>query len=496
MCFIVRNKIKAVSVMRRKLLILFMLMMMILYSSCQKNPDRPDLSTIPPDEEPALGGIMREEIPETESETDEVIPIVQSKSWLNYGGIKDAEFPETEHIRKLEYNPKEPRISTDYTQIEKITCMVGSIEQRFYECVLSDAVIEKISDAWERFSGEILNAENLTCMIQDKKIAFQDVLEQDYSEIEMLSYNSGDYVLTYDIQNQSLNISRKDFPENPVSVYTQSRSLWHVPGVVFLDAESNNWNMQSEPDDSYLSFSDAVMLDGEEVSLWELERTARDFLYTVKYYDTQLNQQISPFYTPDYKTEGFRTEIQTFADGNQAVYFRMSFSSRDMPILSGTDISSGMRKQVTGTELEIGMFRKEEIGCIRTNYFLNEPTQIQITDPRPKMEGIPLLDMESAFQLADASLSEIRYLKTAKLQYATEKIFDSRNLFQGYVLTPVWHFVFAPSEEEIQQGCSAMMLTVDAITGEVFLWYDTAPEHSGDKCWITPPDSGERPQQN
>lgn len=466
-------------------------MMMILYSGCQKNPDRPDLSAMPPDEEPALGGIMREEIPETESETDEVIPIVQSKSWLNYGGIKDTEFPETEHIRKLEYNPKVSRLSTDYTQIEKITCMVGSIEQRFYECVLSDTVIEKISEAWERFSGEILDTENLTCMIQDKQIAFQDVPEQDYSEIQILSYNSGDYVLTYDVQNQSLNISRKDFPENPVSVYTQSRELWNTPGIVFYDEESNSWHTEATPDDSYLSYSDIVILDGEEVSLWELEKTARDFLYTVQYYDNYLSEEISPFYTPDYKTEGFRTEIQTFADGNQAVYFRMKFTSRDMPIVSGTDSSSGTGKQVAGTELEIGMFRKEEIGCIRTNYFLNEPTQIQITDPRPKMEGIPLLDMESAFQIADASLSEIRYIKSAKLQYATEKIFDSRKLFQGYVLTPVWQFVFAPSEEEIQQGCSAMMLTVDAITSEVFLWYDTEPEHSGDKCWITPPDSGE-----
>ena len=122
---------------------------------------------------------------------------------------------------------------------------------------------------------------------------------------------------------------------------------------------------------------------------------------------------------------------------------------------------------------------------VKANYFINPPSQIQLTDPRPKMPGITLIDMNTAIQLADDSLTQNRTLKSGKLQYATEKIFDSRGIFQGYVLTPVWHFVFHPTEEELQQGYCSMILDIDAVTSDVLQWYTTESEQSGEKCWTT-----------
>jgi hypothetical protein len=101
------------------------------------------------------------------------------------------------------------------------------------------------------------------------------------------------------------------------------------------------------------------------------------------------------------------------------------------------------------------------------------------------MQGITLLDVKKAFQLADDFLDQQRILQSGKLEYASEAIFDSRNLFQGYVLTPVWHLIFQPTDQELSQGYDTMILDVDAVTREVFQWYPTEPEQSGEKCWIS-----------
>jgi len=143
--------------------------------------------------------------------------------------------------------------------------------------------------------------------------------------------------------------------------------------------------------------------------------------------------------------------------------------------------------QTEGTWIEIGMFQKNQIGYVKANYFLNPPTQIQYTDINPKTEAVTLLDVNQAFQLADDFLTEERILESAKIQYATEKITDSRGIFQGYVLTPVWHMIFQPTEQELQENHYSMILDIDAVTNKIIQSYAAEPEQSGGQCWISHP---------
>ncbi len=455
--------------MKQKLLF-FPLALMILFSrACEKNPDIPIISTMPPTEQPALGGIMRETAPLTEPETEkETVPSLQTaEPWVSYGGLREKEFPEAEHI------------TAGFNNLEKINCMVGGIEQRFYENQpVSEENIQAVSEAWKQFSGEALNLKNLTCIMPDKKMSFPSVPEEEYQNIQSLEYVSGDMLLHYETESQSLNLSRKEFPQNPESVYKQASPLWQTAMKVIYDEENNSSAFVRDTSVLHAGWEDTVILDGEEVTLFELQNTARNFLYS---HETGT----SLFFTSDYQLSDEKLEIQNFPDGSQAVIFRFGFESRDIPIVSEIGTESGGTKKIEGTSIEIGLFRKDEIGYIKANYFINQPSQMQLTDPRPKMPGITLIDMNAAVQSADNFLTEERTLKSGKLQYATEKIFDSRGIFQGYVLTPVWHFVFHPTEEELQQGYCSMILDIDAVTSDVLQWYTTESEQSGEKCWTT-----------
>jgi len=411
---------------------------------------------------------MRESIEYSESETEsETLPEFQTiKPWLDYGTLRNNERPETEKIQ----------IGGN---IEVIECMVGSIEQRFYEKqAVSEKTIQKISEIWKYFSGEDLNLKNLTCIMLDKKMSFTAVPEEEYSDIQNLEYDSDQMILNYHAETQEIILKQKDFPENPISVYQQTDPLWMIPTKTVYDEENHRYTFEPDEEIIHARLTDTVVLNGEKISLAELQNTARNFLYS------QENRK-SLFYTSEYHISDGKLKIQNFSDGNQAVIFRFDFISRDMPIISEIGTDSGTLKRIQGTSIEIGIFEKNQIGYVRSNYFINPPSQIQNTDYRADMQGITLLDVKKAFQLADDFLDQQRILQSGKLEYASEAIFDSRNLFQGYVLTPVWHLIFQPTDQELSQGYDTMILDVDAVTREVFQWYPTEPEQSGEKCWIS-----------
>lgn len=462
----------------RKIVSCLLVLSLMLCCACEKNENTIEISTLPPAETLDISGTMRESAVSTESEA-ETAPALESKPWLRYANLRYDELPETIHIQEL-------------IEFEDISTMVGSIEQRFYEVkAVSDANIETISKAWEKFSGEEIDVNNLMCSMTDKTMALSAVPVAEYADIQTLTYENQTAILTYDVQTESLNISRKDFPQEAVSVYTQTTSLINYPLVELYDEETQKYWLKATKDERFAYREDSVKLKGKEVTLAELLDYICEFLYTIEYYDGYITEEISPFYTSDYKSsgsEGTSLEIQNLPDGNQAVIFKFGFTSRDIPIIREFGTDSGETKKVTGTTLEIGMFRKDEIGYIRTNYFMNKPTQIQLTDPRPKMNApVMLIDSETAIQLADEALTEERTLISGKLQYATEEIYDKQKKFQGYVLTPVYHFAFVPTEREVKKGYSSMFIDVDAVTSEVLKWYSNEPEQSGEKCWKTNP---------
>lgn len=455
---------------QKLLLYLSALIILLCCSACEKNPEQPVLYTISP-EESAFGGNMRETVLLTESETEsETLPEFQTvKPWLDYGGLRNDELPETEKIQ----------IGGN---IEVIECMVGSIEQRFYEKqAISEKTVQKISEIWENFSGEELNLKNLTCIMSDKKMSFTAVPEEEYADIQNLEYHSDQMILNYHTETQELLLKQKDFPENPDSVYQQTEPLWVIPMKTVYDEAAQGYTFAPDTEVIHAGTTDTVLLDGEEISLAELQNTARNFLYS------QENKN-SLFYTSDYQISDGKLEIQNFSDGNQAVIFSFAFISRDMPIVSESGTDSGTFKRIQGTNIEIGIFKKNQIGYVKSNYFINPPSQIQYTDYRANMQGITLLDVQKAFQLADDFLEQERMLQSGKLEYASEAIFDSRDIFQGYVLTPVWHLIFKPTEQELSQGYYTMILDIDAVTGEVLQWYSTEPEQSGEKCWTAHPE--------
>lgn len=449
-------------------------------SACEKSEDTLEISTIPP-AETLDNSILRESAPSTEPPSEDTAPSLESsKPWLRYEHIRDDEnAPQTLHMQEI-------------SALEKIATMVGSIEQRFYEVKpLSDKNIEAISQAWLQFSGEELNQENLVCLVNDEESPFPSLPKDQYADIQSISYQENKISLSYEPTSQSLTISRNDFPQEPVSVYTQTTSLINYPTIEIYDEATKHYSFVSSKDSRYIYREDSVKLKGKEVTLEVLLDYICNFLFTTEYYDGYLTEQISSFYAPDYKIDSFddvSLEIQNFKDGNQAVIFKCAFTSRDMPIISDAGASTGTTKKMSGTTLEIGMFRNDEIGYIKTNYFFNQPTQIQITDPRPNMDApVTLIDLNTAVQLADNSLTEDRILLSGKLQYATEELYDKKKVLQGYVLTPVYHFVFEPTEQESKNGYYNMFIDVDAVTSEVLKWYPDEPEQSGKKCWTTNP---------
>ena len=267
--FYIKNK--AVFAMKQKLLIFSLMLLLSCNTACEKNPEKPILYTLPPEEEPALGGVMRETIPESETNS-ETVPVLQTaESWVDYGTVRNDERPETEKIQ----------IGGN---IEVIKCMVGSIEQRFYESQpISEKNIGNLSKIWEQFSGEELNLKNLICIMQDKKMSFTAVPEEEYQNIQSLEYDSDKLYLLYDVRMQNLTLNRKDFPENPDSVYQQTEPLWMIPTKTVYDEEHHRYTFEPDTETVHAGLMDSVILDGEEISLAELQNTARNFLIMIQY---------------------------------------------------------------------------------------------------------------------------------------------------------------------------------------------------------------------
>ncbi len=395
---------------------------------------------------------------ETFSETEETVPDFTPQPWVNYSSIREENLPELQHIQ-------------NGTKFYEIVTIVGSIEQRFFEVErFSEKDVSLVAQVWENFSGNALEEKNLFCIMPDKKMNFSSIPEENYAEVENLVYEDEETILQCDILSQDLEIKSKDFPENPVSVYQQAISP-SVYAVKTERTENGKFFQTLYQKEDFVYDSDFVMLDGEKVSIQEIFLTMwEQFQYFGKEYS---------FNDPE-----IRIEIQNFSDGNQAVILDVPLISRDIPVLAFGESPDGV-KQITGTTAKIGFFRKGEIGFLQIGYLSGQPTQKQITDFRPNQNPqVLLIDQQEAFRLADETLTENRNLLSGSLVYATEKLYSPEKIFLGYVLTPVYEFVFETNETERQQGHVQFGIGIDAVTKEIFTWYDDQPEHSGEKCWI------------
>lgn len=462
--------------MKKKLCSVFLLLLML--TACQQDTDSVVISTMPSATQPAVAGTMQETVPVTEAETEaDTVPSLETtKAWTNYHDIKKENIPQTKQIN-----------ITQDTSIQTIEVMVGGIEQRFYASqAFSQESMPVLSAMWEKFTGETLDERNLLCTLDEKTMSFPSVPEEEYADILSVSYESGKAVMTYDTGTGSVTLDKRTASvKEPVSVYTQTRSLYNYPQEIEYDPETNTYTAHALPDLSHAYAEDAVILKGEEVKISDILHTVLSYLYTLKEVGSNQAEWDSVFFTPDYEIDDESLRIETYPNGNQGIYLSFSFSSRDIPVIFDNGTADGRTKQIKGTRLEIGMFSKDEIGYIQTNYFIRKPDEIQLTDPRSHMEGTTLIDIDTAFSLADEKLTEIRNLELAQLQYATEEIHDSRGTFQGRVLTPVWHFVFAPTESEQRKGYAHKIIDIDAITSEIFSWYSEELEQSGEKNWIS-----------